>query len=345
MTETEIPTETEIITEASTVAPTEAPTEAPVENSILILLRSFFGSPSKYFFDPGEYSTELEFKYSDYPEEMHRSFIASMEKLGLQSDDLYTGSNGFKSQHLYWGNDRCIETWWMEGYQKYEVTIYWSVVIEAGVFAPEDIPPLPEPDQPEPTEPAPTEPTFPVPSNDPNSVLNVVIDIFGEPLRQTYAEDRYQTVYYYSSASEPKSAFSKFRSEMESRGMSVYQHSFSSNGGKKTISCNAAGGSPVSVVWRKSTGQIEVTIKWEYVRKAGVFDTADIPEEPIIEPDPVPEGYIDCPDCDKGRCKACGGTGEVEGYMPGVKGKVDVRCKECLNGTCKTCYGDGKIRK
>ena len=62
---------------------------------------------------------------------------------------------------------------------------------------------------------------------------------------------------------------------MESFGLRVKGSNFS---GSKEVGAKAEGGTPVMASWKKKSGEIEVTIKWEYVLKAGVFDTGDVPD-------------------------------------------------------------------
>lgn len=64
------------------------------------------------------------------------------------------------------------------------------------------------------------------------------------------------------------------------------------------------------------------------------------------DPDPYdPFDTRDCPDCNNGSCNTCGGDGEIDSYMPGIKGrqKNSKTCKDCHGGRCKTCGGTGEI--
>jgi len=177
-------------------------------------------------------------------------------------------------------------------------------------------------------------------------ILGIMKDFFGTPVKEVYNEDRYETNYYFKYGSYPDSAFKGLRGKMESLGLKCYQHSYSSNGGSKDLSAKAEGGSCLAATWRAKSGELQVTIKWEYVKKSGIFDSAEIPAEPAPAPDPNPEpGKIDCRDCDDGRCKTCGGDGELDGFMGGILGKQkDIEtCKDCHAGRCKTCNGTGKV--
>ena len=64
------------------------------------------------------------------------------------------------------------------------------------------------------------------------------------------------------------------------------------------------------------------------------------------DPEPYdPFDTRDCPDCNNGSCKKCGGDGEIDSYMPGIRGKQkdSKTCHSCYGGRCRTCNGTGRV--
>ncbi len=293
----------------------------------------WLGTPKNVEYNSDEEYLIYDFSYSSYPASKVNSFLKELQALGFSAGDLSAISSGTSLQKVYWNDETCLLIWWLPKTNKLEITIYRDVAEDAGAFREVDIP---KPTEPEP-KPGESEPTIPS-TDSPNAVSNIVRNIFGIPFKMVYQEDRYETRMYFRSAAEPKSAFSSFQLKMESFGLRVKGSNFS---GSKEVGAKAEGGTPVMASWKKKSDEIEVTIKWEYVLKAGVFDTGDVPKRTPQDPKPSPDkDKVRCNVCfGYDKCPECGGSGETEKSLHGKPYvKVTQICNRCWGTkTCDSC--------
>lgn len=308
--------------------------ETDPEASLNEMLEAFFGAPKKVEYNEEEEHLIYAFGFSEYPTSEMKAFLQALAARGLTAGDPFTASSGTSQQKVLWKEDTCLVIWWLPKTEKLEITAYRAEAEKAGLLAAGDIPESTEPEEPAPTVPAPTEPRPTTPTDSPNAITNIVRNIFGAAYKTEYKEDRYETRMYFHASAEPKTAFSNFRRKMESLGLKVRTGSYSSNGGRKEIGAKAEGGTPVMASWKKKEGIIEVTIKWEYIQKAGVFDTSDIPAPAETEPpSPNPGDKVRCNVCfGDGKCSKCRGSGEV---AESLHGKPWVTVMQ----TCNRCWG------
>lgn len=178
------------------------------------------------------------------------------------------------------------------------------------------------------------------------SIFAILEDCFGEPSSETYNEDDFKTVLIYEADTYPKKKVEKFIEEMDDLGMTSFLHSFSSSGGSKVFTFYAdVGSSLIDGKWAKKTENVKITLDWEYIKKAEIFDEADIPDEP--EQEAVSESSVvekKCSWCGgDGKCRTCGGKGYQRKWVSGtVREYVRQNCTDCsIPGKCRYCNGKG----
>ena len=283
-------------------------------------------SPADYFgkvvdTDTGEKYTAYYFEgYGTFPKNKINDYVKKLNKIGITTKSTY--GNGTILNMVYGGEEKMQiawhkdEKWTGGGYLR--VNVVKPLVVSSTV--PED------------TE---TKP----------SILALVKECFGSGSKKVGGNDDYKSTYQFDAASYPESKVTKFTDTLKKMGMKCYITSFSSNGGSKTISVyDDVGGSLVNGRWAKKTGELTITLNWEYIKKSGKFDEKDIPEEPEPEPTSAPYGK-QCSSCGgDGKCWDCRGKGVKTRWSGTVRGYITEDCRSCYRaGKCRTCGGDGYL--